>query len=443
MPSADRYHRLWVRLGQLLIGAFFLASAYWKLSDGFFFAKTAPLTHDWQYWLDAGFTVRWYRPVLTWLMPYADIVASAVIAFHAIAGALLVIGRWPRVAGSLLLLVQINIFLATFFWWGFFIMVGYSIWLSVYYILLPGMTPRTWRMLSIAFLFFFMIMLIRRWTQNDLWPSSFPAHFANFQEEAMSVHPAIKNVVIDLSSTPMGRWIWSGMWWFQLLLLLLCFTRYRLIAAIAITTILMGRAATWMSVMAAEAVLHVLAWFCFVAEEARQQSIHGVRPLLPVQLARSVSAFVLRLLQSVVPLGSRHKPARSYPSFFCFTGIAIIVFFIFPHAFGLQNYNQWGGMYDEHWCNLDVYDGDPTSDRRAPIVTISAGFTETSRVYSGPMNNETTCLMWSRSRCGTRTQQGINISWAVPYLKGRRFNGERNVCDSPLPDPSPWFKHEK
>ncbi len=134
----------------------------------------------------------------------------------------------------------------------------------------------------------------------------------------------------------------------------------------------------------------------------------------------------------------------TWPLFFGCFSVALLVFLVVPAVFGLQNFNQWGGMYDEHWCYVDMYSGHPKDDDPPPRhEQQSAGFTGTSRVFSGPMNNEKTCLMWARSRCGKKSTDGWTILWAVPTLKGHAFTHGKNVCDLSLPDSSPWFQYER
>jgi hypothetical protein len=115
-----------------------------------------------------------------------------------------------------------------------------------------------------------------------------------------------------------------------------------------------------------------------------------------------------------------------------------------PVTFGLQNFNQWGGMYDEHWCYVTMYSANPhvVTGALLQTETQSAGDTGTSRVYSGPMANQTSCLMWTLSRCGKKAQGGWTVTYADPYLKGVHFLYGRNACDYPKPS-VPWFTYDR
>lgn len=134
-----------------------------------------------------------------------------------------------------------------------------------------------------------------------------------------------------------------------------------------------------------------------------------------------------------------------WPAFFCFMAVMTAVVLVVPAMFGLQNFNQWGGMYDEHWCNVTMYSDNPhlVTGALLKVETQSAGHTGTSRVFSGPMANESTCLMWTLSRCGKRSQEGgWIIRYADPYLKGHHFLDGQNACDFSQPS-VPWFSYDR
>lgn len=134
-----------------------------------------------------------------------------------------------------------------------------------------------------------------------------------------------------------------------------------------------------------------------------------------------------------------------WPIFFLLMVALTIVFFALPPLFGLQNFNQWGGMYDEHWCYAEMYDHNPhvVTGAMLKFERQNAGDTGTQRVYSGPMNNQNSCLMWAHSRCGKKSTDGWLIRWIEPALKGKHFIGGKNVCDLPLAHETPWFRYER
>lgn len=273
MKKPINLFELWPAAGRLFVALFFLTSAYMKLTNSFFFARTAPLDSDWGYWLDRGFTLSWYRPVLEFFMPYADIVAVGVILLHAAAGALLFLNVRVRLAGFLLLFMQLNILFGTMNGWGFLVMVGSSLWIAAYYAAGPPCSERVWRWLMWAFIGLDGLMIYGRYVRGDLWVSFFPSHFANFTTDVMGAHPVVKSWVIALSSGEAGPWIWASTWWIHVVILLLLLTRFRLAAGILLLTLFMGRAMLWMNVMGAEATMYVLLAFVWLAEEFRQQRL--------------------------------------------------------------------------------------------------------------------------------------------------------------------------
>jgi uncharacterized membrane protein YphA (DoxX/SURF4 family) len=269
--SADIAYDLWPSCGRIFTGMFFLTSAYMKLTNGFFMARTAPLATDWQYWLDRKFTLGWYRPILEWFMPYADQVAIIVILMHGIAGVLLLLNARVRTAGFILLLMQLNIWFATMKGWGFLVMVGASIWLALYYLSGPPCGKRAWRWLTLAFIALDILMVYGRYVRGDPWTSAFASHLANYKVEAMGSLPALKPLVLSFSSTAFAPWVWASMWWIHLVILALLFTRYRLQAGVVLLVLFMGRSLLWLNVLGAEATVYVLFAFVWLAEEFRQQ----------------------------------------------------------------------------------------------------------------------------------------------------------------------------
>lgn len=122
--------------------------------------------------------------------------------------------------------------------------------------------------------------------------------------------------------------------------------------------------------------------------------------------------------------------------FFALMSASTLVFFVIPFAFGLQHFNQWGGMYDDRWCHADFYSGDPVA-AGTQKETVNAGEYKTKRVYSAPAHNQLTCLLWAQAQCGTKSNAGWTIVSAHPYLRGKRFPGD--ACSFALPKTSFWF----
>ncbi len=126
-----------------------------------------------------------------------------------------------------------------------------------------------------------------------------------------------------------------------------------------------------------------------------------------------------------------------------FTAISVTIFVTFtaPALFGLQNYTQWGGMYDDHWCHAQVYTVDPYKNPGAKRDEITAGDMGQPRVYSAPSHNRLTCLVWVKTFCGQRSKDGWLIGWVEPKLQSQLYLGPRNACTISLPGTERWYFH--
>lgn len=277
---------LWPRVAQTFIGIFFVSASYMKLIDSFFGRGTAPLSNDMHYWLDSGFTVSWYRPVLEFFLPYANWLGVVVILFQGIAGLFLMFDVAVPLAGALLIVLQTNILLGVYNGWGFLAFVGISIWLGFYYLFRNRVyDPRVWRSLSYG-LFFFNFVLIRgRFIRGDAWASSFSQHFAHYSQDVMSISPIYKHFVILVSSGSAGPWLWASMWWISVAVFIALFSRYRLQVGALWLIMLTLRFLTWMNGWTGEGVLWVLVAFMWLTQEEAFQRKNGG----PVQLFPTIS----------------------------------------------------------------------------------------------------------------------------------------------------------
>ena len=127
--------------------------------------------------------------------------------------------------------------------------------------------------------------------------------------------------------------------------------------------------------------------------------------------------------------------------FFGALSILIIVCFVLPASFGLQNFSQWSGMYDDHWCHVDLYSGNPhvITGSALKVMTVNAGEVNTRRVYSSPTHNQASCLMWAKTRCGRKTSEGWRSLWVDPSIKGRHFIAPHSACEVRMDTRLPWF----
>lgn len=263
----------WPALSRVFVGLFFIASALWKLFDGFFFRSSSPLAGDFQYWMDRGWTMGWYEPILRLLMPWSSVVAVLVIAAHGIGGAMLFSRKTTKWGAMILLFVQLQIWFSTFYGWGFLVMVGSSVWLCFYLVVSQELTHDRWKYLTWLLVVLYGLMLFGRFQRGDASLSLFHEQFAHFTREVMSADPSIKRVAVAMFLQPFGPWLWIFLWWWSFFLAVpFLLTRYRLIAGCIILLHFILRALLFLQVMGAEATIYVLLGFTWLAEEASRQA---------------------------------------------------------------------------------------------------------------------------------------------------------------------------
>lgn len=111
-----------------------------------------------------------------------------------------------------------------------------------------------------------------------------------------------------------------------------------------------------------------------------------------------------------------------------------------PAAFGLQHFTQWGGMYSDSWCTIQLADKNPMEHADAQIENVTAGLV-TRAVWSYPMHNKRTCAVWGRKYCGRTAQGGWSVSWVRPHFKGEFYMDPDNMCAVHIPATfSSWFQ---
>lgn len=116
--------------------------------------------------------------------------------------------------------------------------------------------------------------------------------------------------------------------------------------------------------------------------------------------------------------------------------------FVVPPVFGLQNFVQWGAMYDDRWCSVHQYESNPHVEGNDPRHEMIVVGRDTARVYSAPTHNRVSCLAWARTRCGSVTKEKWDVTWVEPELQGQRYLGERNACDGDMPELRYWFQYQ-
>lgn len=113
-----------------------------------------------------------------------------------------------------------------------------------------------------------------------------------------------------------------------------------------------------------------------------------------------------------------------------------------PHALGLQNFTQWGGMYTDGWCTVTLSSAPLKSPRETTpeeILTKQVQANTTRAVWYASMHNELTCLTWGRTHCGKTTADGWVALGAYPYFRQKFLFEEQNICDIPPDETLTWF----
>ena len=134
---------------------------------------------------------------------------------------------------------------------------------------------------------------------------------------------------------------------------------------------------------------------------------------------------------------------RPWSIFFLLISLSIIAGMMLPGFFGLQKFTQWAGMYTDSWCRVTAYAENPHTHPQTKSEEITASTVGAPPVYSAPMHNYDSCLMWARTvQCGRVTSGGWKVAWASPVFKGKRYIDPANACDVPLDAHAQWFRSQ-
>lgn len=269
-PMIPKYSdpSFWRYLPQLLLGFFFVSAAYFKLRYSFFGIADVPLDQVFHFWMNEGFPLSVYGSFMTFMLPYSRLVAALVIALQATVGVLLVCNYRVRLAGALLLFLQVNIFLGTFHSRAFNGFVGISLWLAVYFVFHSRWKhPRAWFMMTLLFVAIDWFHLYVRYLSDDPWLQAYAWQRVHFAQNVMSVSPYLKQWVLFATGGALGPWLWASMWWLHLGLSIGMLTRYRLHFAAALMVLLFSRTVIWTNTIGSEGVLWLLILFLWMTQE--------------------------------------------------------------------------------------------------------------------------------------------------------------------------------
>jgi hypothetical protein len=127
--------------------------------------------------------------------------------------------------------------------------------------------------------------------------------------------------------------------------------------------------------------------------------------------------------------------------FFGFVCVMIVVTMMAPGLFGLVAFTQWGGMYTDGWCSVQVRTV-PVDDLNAvPADRTDRIQAPRSRaVWSSPMHNTESCIRWGQSLCGISVPDTpeLIVREAWPFFRNRWPLDTTDVCTLPRPS-IPWY----
>lgn len=265
----------WVGVARIFVGLFFLSAALYKFGD-FFLVGNQTITLHVQNWINIGWMPQWYQWIILHLLalPYGNITIEVLtILLQGIPAILLIVRKYTRVAGVLLLLVHLNILSALSLLPFGDELTGWAVWIALFFVCFP-MSRRTWRLLTFVLIGLLFLHLYNRVTlADDQWPSSVAWHRIHLEQDIMSIHPLWKSMALAFSATIIGWAVWAAIWWVEVLLTFVLFTRWRLYGGAVLLGIFILKALTWMSAMTSHGVLMVLTLFLWTVHEERTRRL--------------------------------------------------------------------------------------------------------------------------------------------------------------------------
>lgn len=293
---------LWIQIAQALAGLFFMGAGLFKL-ENYFLLQDQSLAGHFQFWLDNGWPPHWFGELMSWGKTYEKPLAAMTISFQILPGLLFVTNRGVRVAALLLLWLQLLIYMGTYNHLGFNEFVGLSLWICLFYALKPAdsinfRSQWHWSLVTSLLFYLALLHLFNRYLIGDPWLSSVDWQRENLTKDVMSISIGWKESILALSQGEVGKFLWAGAWWGELLLVLLLLTPLRLAAAGGLMLYAIMRVLTWMNTATSHSVLWVLVLFLWMTEEELLRRTVGTHSLLPVYL-RSIKSVSTSLLHPV------------------------------------------------------------------------------------------------------------------------------------------------
>ncbi len=268
----DLYNRIfgnafWCRMAEILMGAFFLGAALYKLRN-FFLVADSHLIDHFQYWKNEGWVASWLPffldPILR--QPTGEKILEALtILLQFIPGFLWVYGKGLRTGGFSLLIIQSMVFLGTLHHRHFNEFVGISVWVAVFFLLQKDrFTLNTrnwwwWKAMTVSLAGFVALYCWNRYLIGDPWPSQMGWMHDHLYYYTVSSSLWWKNAVLFVTQFWWGQVLWAGVWWATVLMIpLMLFGKTARFAGAVLLTFAVFRAITWLNVYESQGVLWIL-----------------------------------------------------------------------------------------------------------------------------------------------------------------------------------------
>jgi len=272
-------------LAERLIGAFFIAAAWWKV-EGILSGNDWDIVSASAYWIREGWMPEWYQSLLTPLLQiggYLDL-GLIVAAGQGIAGVLILLGRYVRFAGIVLFVIQLNIFFGTFNKLVFNEFVGISLWAAFYFIVKPGnQRPwqiRVWTLLTAILVFLYLLQVVGMFERQMHLPEQAEIQRLHFSADVMSLAYPIKKLTLAVTDGAFGKALWVFPTWAQLMLVFLFLTRFRLYAGMIALCIAFSREWVWMNSVTSYGVHWTLVLLLWCAKEQELRTTHPLPSLV-------------------------------------------------------------------------------------------------------------------------------------------------------------------
>lgn len=261
-------------LPQFFVGFFFVAAAYLKATEGLFGPHPSPLAWIVEGWkTTSGFMPHFYYGFAdAVIIPYANFFAVIVIALQGALGILLIGNRQVRLAGALLVFVQLNIYLATYAQLELRVFNSQAMLLGLYFLARTEMRGTVWKLMTFAIVVIGLVHLYVRYAHfGDAWTEAYFWQREHFSAYVMSAWPGLKYFTLWLTAGKIGPVLWASAWWIKLVLILGMLTPYRLQTGIAWLLFVIITTLVWLSAFSCEGVFWVLVMYVWVTHEHHLQ----------------------------------------------------------------------------------------------------------------------------------------------------------------------------